>query len=190
MPTKAQPCKQALLKTGASACCVIAAQFHLNFYKSTFPSSTPLTNKRGLFTEEIEPGGFKLGIQTSWSTKMRHRMKCKDSRLKNVKALVTKPCPTLCDPMDCNPPGSSAHGASPGKIIGVDCHALLQGIFPTQGLNPHLLSLLHWQMGSLPLAPPGKTTLQAHSLLSEPPGKPSRVLGPPLLQGERFYSRE
>ena len=37
------------------------------------------------------------------------------------------------------------------------CHALLQGIFPTQGSNPHLLCLLHWQAGSLPLAPPGKT---------------------------------
>ena len=32
----------------------------------------------------------------------------------------------------------------------------LQGIFPTQGLILHLLSLLHWWMGSLPLAPPGK----------------------------------
>ena len=42
-----------------------------------------------------------------------------------------------------------------GKNIGVGCHALLQGIFPTQGLNPHLLHLLHWQAGSLPLAPPG-----------------------------------
>ena len=36
------------------------------------------------------------------------------------------------------------------------CHALLQGIFPTQGSNPCLLHLLHWQAGSLPLAPPGK----------------------------------
>ena len=36
------------------------------------------------------------------------------------------------------------------------CHFLLQGIFPTQGLNPRLLCLLHWQAGSLPLAPPGK----------------------------------
>ena len=34
--------------------------------------------------------------------------------------------------------------------------ALLQGIFPTQGLNLHLFCLLHWQAGSLPLAPPGK----------------------------------
>ena len=36
------------------------------------------------------------------------------------------------------------------------CHALLQGISLTQGLNPHLLYLLHWQAGSLPLAPPGQ----------------------------------
>ena len=43
-----------------------------------------------------------------------------------------------------------------GKITGVDCHFLLQGIFPTQGSNPPLLSLLHWLAGSLPLAPPGK----------------------------------
>ena len=33
---------------------------------------------------------------------------------------------------------------------------LLQGIFPTQGLSLHLLHLLYWQAGSLPLAPPGK----------------------------------
>ena len=36
--------------------------------------------------------------------------------------------------------GSSVHGDSPGKNSGVGCHALLQGIFPTQGLN---LGLLH-----------------------------------------------
>ena len=46
---------------------------------------------------------------------------------------------TLCNPMDCSPPGSSVHGASPGKNTGVDCHALLQGIFPTQGSNPGIL---------------------------------------------------
>ena len=36
------------------------------------------------------------------------------------------------------------------------CHALFQGIFPTQGWNPLLLGLLCWQVASLPLAPPGK----------------------------------
>ena len=53
--------------------------------------------------------------------------------------LVTQSCPTLCDAMDCSPPGSSAHGDSPGKNSGVGCHFLLQGIFPIQGSNPGLL---------------------------------------------------
>ena len=48
-------------------------------------------------------------------------------------------CPTLCNPMDCSLPGSSVRGDSPGKNTGVRCHALLQGIFPTQGSNPGLL---------------------------------------------------
>ena len=47
-------------------------------------------------------------------------------------------CLTLCDPMDCSLPGSSVHGDSPGKNIGVGCHSLLQRIFPTQGSNPGL----------------------------------------------------
>ena len=47
---------------------------------------------------------------------------------------------------------------SPGKNTGVGCHALLQGIFRTQGLNPHLCV-------SLPLAPPGKPWLEQSTLL-------------------------
>ena len=42
-----------------------------------------------------------------------------------------------------------------GKNIGVGCHFLLWGIFPTQESNLCLLHLLHWQADSLPLAPPG-----------------------------------
>ena len=45
------------------------------------------------------------------------------------------------------------------------CHALPEGIFQTQGLNPHLLHLLHWQVGSLPLVPPGKPPVQHISAL-------------------------
>ena len=52
--------------------------------------------------------------------------------------LVAQPGLTLCDPMDCSPPGSSVHGDSPGKITEVGCHALLQGIFPIKGSNPGL----------------------------------------------------
>ena len=53
------------------------------------------------------------------------------------------------------------HGLQPTRLLcpwnfsckntGVGCHFLFQGIFPTQGLNTHLLSLLQWQVNSLPL---------------------------------------
>ena len=43
----------------------------------------------------------------------------------------------------------------PGKNTRVGCCALLQGIFLTQGSNPHLLGLLHWQVHSLPLSHQG-----------------------------------
>ena len=68
-------------------------------------------------------------------------------------------CLTPCNPMDCSPPGCPVHGDSPGKNTGVGCHALLQGIFLIQGSNPHLLCLLLWQAGSLPLAPLGKSRM-------------------------------
>ena len=44
----------------------------------------------------------------------------------------------FCDPMDCSPPVSCVHGDSLDKNTGMGCHALLQGIFPTQGSNPGL----------------------------------------------------
>ena len=65
----------------------------------------------------------------------------------------------LCDLLDCSPPGSSVHRIFPVKNTGVGCHCLQHGIFPTQGLNPHLLCLLHWPVGSLLPVPPGKPIL-------------------------------
>ena len=67
----------------------------------------------------------------------------------------------------------------------MSCHAFLQGIFPTQGLNPHLLLLLHWQASSLPLAPPGKApfSVQDHPLhQSSSPQSSSEGLYPQQLQ--------
>ena len=59
---------------------------------------------------------------------------------------------TLCDPRDCSPPGSITHGILWLRILQWVAMALLQGIFPTQGSNLHLLGLLDWQADSLPLA--------------------------------------
>ena len=67
-------------------------------------------------------------------------------------------CLTPCDPMDCSPPGSSAHGSSLGKNSGAGCHALLQEIFLPEGWNSHLPCVLHWQVSSLPPVPPGKSS--------------------------------
>ena len=55
-----------------------------------------------------------------------------------VLCLAAQLCLTLCDPMDSSPPGPSVHGDSPGENTGMGCHALLQGILPTQGSNPGL----------------------------------------------------
>ena len=52
--------------------------------------------------------------------------------------------------------GYSVYGDSPGKDTGVGCLAFLQGIFPTQELNPHRLCVLPWQVGSLSLVLSGK----------------------------------
>ena len=66
-------------------------------------------------------------------------------------------CLTLCDPMDCSSSRLLCPWDSPGRNAGVGRHALLQGIFPTQQSNPHLLCLVHWWAGSLPVVPPGRS---------------------------------
>ena len=45
--------------------------------------------------------------------------------------LVTQSCPTLCDPLDCSPPGFLRPWDCPGKNTRMRYHALLQGILPT-----------------------------------------------------------
>ena len=55
-------------------------------------------------------------------------------------------CEYFCNPMNCSPPKSSVHGDAPGKNTGEGCHALLQGLFLTQGSNPglpHCRQILH-----------------------------------------------
>ena len=70
---------------------------------------------------------------------------------------VTQLCPTLCNTLDYSPQGSSVYGILQARIHCCGCHFLLQGIFLTQGSNPHLLCLLHWQVDSLPLHHMGRS---------------------------------
>ena len=75
-----------------------------------------------------------------------------------VHAQLLQLCLTLCDPVDCSPPGSSVHGILQVRILEW-VTVLLQEIFSTPALNQHLLHLLHWQACSLPLSKPGKKHL-------------------------------
>ena len=64
-------------------------------------------------------------------------------------------CPTLFNPMDSSLPGFSVHGISRQEYWSrLPCPP--PGDFPDPGINLHLLDLRHWQVDSLPLAPPGK----------------------------------
>ena len=71
---------------------------------------------------------------------------------------VAQSCLTLCDPRDCNLPGSYVNGDSPGKNTGEGCHALPPGDLHNPGIEAR---------------PP---TLQKDSLLSEPPEKPNYLI--------------
>ena len=95
--------------------------------------------------ESVQGGLLRVGDPTLLSTFLLNPALCvlprsgpKGWGSTCMLCLVAQSCLTLCHPVDCSPPGSSVHADSPGKNIGVGCHALLQGIFPTQGSNPGL----------------------------------------------------
>ena len=108
------------------------------------------------------------------------------------KVKVTHSCPTLWDPNGLNSPWNS-----PGQNTGMGSRSLLQGIFPTQGLNPglphykwilyqlsHKGSLRTWEWVAYPFSvdlpdpgiKPGSPALQVDSLPTELPGKPIPIL--------------
>ena len=64
-------------------------------------------------------------------------------------------CLTLCNRMDCSPPGSSVHGILQARILEWIAMPFSRGSSWPRGWTC-VSCLLHWQGGSLPLAPPGK----------------------------------
>ena len=89
----------------------------------------------------------------------------------------TESCLTTCDPVGCSPPGSSVHGILQARK-GRGCHALLQGIFSTQGSNPRHLSLLHWLV--LPESRPTAVSRVPVSFLGGGPARPTTVSHMPV----------
>ena len=80
-------------------------------------------------------------------------------RVECMTAKLFQSCMTLLQPYRLQLTRLLCPWDSPSKNTGVGCHTILQGIFLTQGSNLCLPCLLHWQGGSLPLAPPGGSRL-------------------------------
>ena len=81
-----------------------------------------------------------------------------------VRAKSLQPCSTLCDPVDCSPPGSSVHRDSPGKNTRVDCH-FLGAIKEDLGASPSspsfpLVLMVASEAGSLGMEKPVGESLQ------------------------------
>ena len=93
---------------------------------------------------------FSVSLFIRWDDRSTFVFKMQKAH-RAVKVLVAQSCLTLCDPMDYSLPGSSVHG-------------ILQ------------VRILEWVVIPDPGIKPGSPTLQADSLLFEPPGKPSIVL--------------
>ena len=102
------------------------------------------SSKQGKIWEKLSHPRGVSGAMTkcgSWTgSSSRKRTVGKNLRKPEYSmCLVTQSCLTLCNPMDCSPPGTSVHGDSSGRNTGVGRLSLLQEIFPTRELNQGLL---------------------------------------------------
>ena len=88
-------------------------------------------------TQSQERWRYVSRYKERWRYVSRYKGSC---AVFNTECLSAQCCVILCDSMDCSPSSSSVHGDSPGKNYwrALLCHALLQGIFPTQESNPGL----------------------------------------------------
>ena len=104
---------------------------HLNTFWKYLPNSIPyLTDSYSLFP-------------SSYLTKDK------------VHAKSFQSCQTLRYPMDCSPPGSPLHGILQARILEWFVVPFSRGCSQSRDQTHVSYVYLHWQAGSLPLAPPG-----------------------------------
>ena len=123
------------------------ASLELSILKTKIMASGPITSwqTEGEKVEAVTDFlflGSKITANVDCSREIRRCLLLGRKAMTNqvCGCLVAQSCQTLCSPIDGSPLDSSVHGESPDKNTGVGCHALLQGIFPTQGSNPGLLN--------------------------------------------------
>ena len=92
-------------------------------------------------------------------------------------------CLTLCDPIDCSPPGSSVHGISQARILEWVAISFSRG-----SSWPSLLHLLHWQADALSLFHPGSPE-PSYTKSSYPEGTMLKRLHRPQRARERCLRR-
>ena len=74
-------------------------------------------------------------------------------------------CPTVCDTLDCSPPGYSVHGILQARILEWVAIPSSKGSSQARDRTHISCICLHWQVGSLPLMPPGKPRYSLSSWL-------------------------
>ena len=94
----------------------------------------------------------KLNLSKKIQTCASQSCRLRKTMAMAVLCLVTQSCPTLCNPMDCSPPGSSVHGILQARIL-------------------EYIAVPSSRRSSQPRGKPRSPTLQVDSLLSELPGK-------------------
>ena len=103
-----------------------------------------------------------MTTKMSFKTHIRIHYVTTENLLKEVEVLVAQSCPTLCNPTDCSPPGSSVH-----EILQVTVLAWVPISFSRGLPDPEIESRSPaLQMESLPYEPPGSLVLPRTSISS------------------------
>ena len=96
---------------------------------------------------------FLLSNGTLSSNKIKHGGGMHHTAPINTWFVHAQLCPTLCDPTDCSLPGSSVHGIIQARILEWVAMPSSKGSSGLRDQTQCLFHLLHWRVGSLPLAP-------------------------------------
>ena len=108
----------------------------------------------GIIPWPKEPGGLCFTAS--------QRVRCNSARMHTRYSVCA--CSVMCDSLQ--PHALQPVRNFPGKDTGMGCHSLLQGLFPTQGSNLHLLCLLHQQVdGFFTTVPPGKPIYYTYNMI-------------------------
>ena len=124
----------------------------------------------------LRPGALMSKSRRRWTSQLRW---IQGKELAALLNMCVRKCARSCltlQPHGLKPARLFCPLDFPGKNTGAGCQFLLQGLFLTQGSNPRLLCLRHWQVDSLPLVPPVKPPEQLNIL----PGFPPQRIAPSL----------